>query len=142
MGAIDRRLADLVPAGLRRNREGARLSPHRLARAVEFMQAHIADDIGVAQIAAAASLSLFHFSRAFRNTTGLSPYRYLLQCRVARVRELLADGDRPLAEVAALAGFADQSHMTNMFKRWTGVTPLRYRQCLLPLFARAEAREA
>lgn len=117
MGAIDHSLADLVPARLRRNPEGARLSPRRLARAVEFMHAHIADDIGVAQVAAAASLSLFHFSRAFRNTTGLSPYRYLLQCRVAKVRELLADGDRPLAEIAARAGFADQSHMTNMFKR-------------------------
>jgi transcriptional regulator GlxA family with amidase domain len=130
MGALDPCLASLVsrgPALPRRKREGARLSPRRLARAIEFMHAHVADDIGVKEIAAAASLSAFHFARAFRNTTGMPPYRCLLQCRVAKVRELLSIGDRSLAQIAAAAGFADQSHMTNVFRRLAGMTPSRYR---------------
>ena len=57
----------------------------------------------------------------------MPPYRCLLHCRVTKVRELLSIGDRPLAEIAAAAGFADQSHMTNVFKRLTGTTPLAFR---------------
>lgn len=130
MGAIDPCFAGLVPTNVVTGRlvpGGARLSPRRLCRAIEFMLAHVAEDVSVERIAVAASLSVFHFSRAFRNTTGLSPYQYLLHCRVARVRELLLNGDLSLAEVAAQAGFADQSHMTNLFKRLAGTTPLRYR---------------
>jgi AraC family transcriptional regulator len=115
------------PAVARRKPAGVRLSQRRLARVIEFMQAHLAADIGVKEMAAAASLSAFHFARAFRNTTGMPPYRCLLHCRVARVRELLSIGDSSLAQIAAATGFADQSHMTNVFRRLAGMTPSRYR---------------
>lgn len=129
MGAIEHYLSKLMPGGnlpARQAGNGARLSQRRLQRAVEFMRAHIADDIRLEDIAAAANLSVFHFARAFRNTTGVPPYRYFLECRVERVRELLPDDDGTLAEIAVQAGFADQSHMCNVFKRLTGLTP---RQC-------------
>jgi AraC family transcriptional regulator len=127
MGAIETCFTARGVALARHRPAGARLSPRRLARAVEFMRQHLADDIGVKEIAAAASLSAFHFARAFRNTTGMPPYRCLLHCRVTKVRELLSIGDRPLAEIAAAAGFADQSHMTNVFRRLAGMTPSQYR---------------
>jgi AraC family transcriptional regulator len=55
--------------------------------------------------------------------TGLAPHRYLLQVRVAHVKALLRDSDRDLALIAMDAGFFDQSHMTRVFRRLTGVTP-------------------
>jgi AraC-like DNA-binding protein len=112
----------------RRGRRRARLSPRRLRQAIDFMRTHVAGHVSVGQIAAAASLSVFHFSRAFRGTTGLSPYRYLLHCRVAMACDLLSAGDMPIAEVAAQAGFSDQSHMTNVFRRLSGLTPSQYRR--------------
>jgi AraC family transcriptional regulator len=107
---------------------GTVLSQRRLLRAIAYMRAHIAGVITLHDIARDANLSVYHFARAFRNTTGITPYRYLLGCRIEKVRELLPDCDMPLAEVAALAGFADQSHMCNVFKRLTGETPREFRQ--------------
>jgi AraC family transcriptional regulator len=112
----------------RARRADAGLSQRRLFDALAFMRKHLAEDIRLAQIAAAANLSVHHFSRSFRNTTGIPPYRYLLDCRVDKVKALLPDDGIPLADIAARAGFADQAHMGNVFKRLTGLTPLQYRR--------------
>lgn len=76
----------------------------------------------LAGLAAAAGLSRYQFLRAFTHLTGLPPHAYLLQRRMQRARRLVAAG-LPLAEVAAAAGFADQSHMTRVFARHLGLTP-------------------
>jgi AraC family transcriptional regulator len=59
---------------------------------------------------------------------GLSPYQYVIQCRVERARLLLQRGDLTIEQVALLVGFADQSHLTYHFKRLIGVTPKRFMQ--------------
>ena len=97
-------------------------------RAIEFIEANLAGDIRLTDIAAAAGQSLFHFSRTFRAATGLTPHRYLTLARVQRVRALLLDSDRSLAAIADEAGFSDQSHMSKVFKNWTGSTPKRFRK--------------
>ncbi|WP_316317403.1 helix-turn-helix domain-containing protein, partial [Clavibacter michiganensis] len=71
-------------------------------------------------------LSRYQLLRAFRTSTGMPPYAWLAQHRVARARGLLDAGLRP-AEVAALVGFADQAHLTRWFRRVPGVTPAAYR---------------
>ena len=59
-----------------------------------------------------AGLSVCHFARMFKQTVGISPHRYVLQCRVEFARELIAGTDMPLSEIAIVTGFSDQSHYT------------------------------
>jgi AraC family transcriptional regulator len=79
-------------------------------------------------MAAVARLSTYHFARQFKAATGLPPHRYVIMRRVERAKQLLQrDGDLSLAEVAARAGFADQSQLSRHFRRLVGVTPGRFR---------------
>lgn len=103
------------------------LPPHLLRRAQDFMNAHLATDLTLEEVARQVGVSPRHFARAFRQSVGLPPHQWLLRRRIDRARELLASGDSPLAEVAVRCGFADQSHFTSTFRRATGTTPGRYR---------------
>jgi AraC family transcriptional regulator len=79
-------------------------------------------------MAAVARLSAYHFARQFKAATGLPPYQYVLLRRVERAKQLLqGGGDFSLAEVAACAGFSDQSQFCRHFKRLVGVTPGQFR---------------
>jgi AraC-like DNA-binding protein len=71
----------------------------------------------------------FHVIRAFREATGLAPHQYLIQVRVERARQFLAEGTVP-SLAAAMTGFADQSHLTYHFKKHLGITPGNYRRCV------------
>jgi AraC-like DNA-binding protein len=86
---------------------------------------------GLADLAAEAGLSRYQLLRSFRAEVGMPPYAWLAQHRVARARLLLDRGHRP-AEVAALAGFADQAHLTRWFRRVVGVTPGAYAASVWP----------
>jgi AraC family transcriptional regulator len=78
-------------------------------------------------MASAARLSVYHFARQFKAATGLPPHKYVIMRRVERAKELLQTNTHlTLAEVAAHAGFSDQSHLSHHFKRHVGVTPGRY----------------
>ena len=79
-------------------------------------------------MAAATCLSAYHFARQFKRATGLPPHQYVIARRVERARQLLQTGsDFSLAEVAAHAGFSDQSQFSHHFKRLVGVTPGQFR---------------
>lgn len=91
-------------------------------RAREFIHESYDREISLKSIARAANLSRDHLLRLFRREIGLSPYRYLLQVRVQHARQLITRGV-PLSDVALAVGFCDQSHLTNHFKRFVGVTP-------------------
>ena len=89
---------------------------------------HLDADLTLERLAAAARLSVYHFARQFRAATGLPPHQYVILRRVERAKQLLQAGrDLPLAEVAARAGFADQSQFSRHFKRLVGVTPGQFR---------------
>jgi AraC family transcriptional regulator len=74
-------------------------------------------------MAAAAGYSPFQFARMFKATTGLAPHQYVLRLRVERACRLVRGGAASLAEVALAAGFYDQAHLTNVFRKTLGVTP-------------------
>jgi AraC family transcriptional regulator len=103
----------------------------RFRRIEEYVEANLGEDLPLGVLAEVVGLSPKHFSRAFRATTGQPPHRWLVERRVREAQRLLRDPSLPLAEIAALLGFADQSHFTATFRRVTGLTPGAQRRQLL-----------
>jgi len=106
------------------------LSPERLRRVRDFIEAHLDDDLSLTVLADIACLSPYHFSRSFKESAGVGPQRYVIQRRLERAKTLLRRSKEPLALIAQEAGFADQSHLTSIFRREMGVTPGRFRAAL------------
>ncbi len=104
------------------------LSPRRLRRVLCLIEARLADNLSLADLAAEAGLSPHHFTRAFRAATGLPPYRYLMRERIARARLLIVTTELSLAQIAFDCGFSSQAHFTTAFTRLTGTTPGRLRK--------------
>lgn len=102
------------------------LSPVRLKKVKDYIEDTIGGDISLQALASVAGLSLFHFSRAFRQSTGLSPFQYILKSRVSRARDLLLAPFARIQDVALECGFCDQAHLTRHFKRFTGTTPAAF----------------
>jgi AraC-like DNA-binding protein/mannose-6-phosphate isomerase-like protein (cupin superfamily) len=88
-----------------------------------------ADETSLHVLAQKTGVTPFRVIRAFREATGLAPHQYLIQVRVERARQFLADGAVP-SLAAAMTGFADQSHLTYHFKKHLGITPGNYRRCV------------
>jgi AraC family transcriptional regulator len=121
-------LRDHSTASMPESRPRETLAPFRLRQVMDFVDAHLGDPISLAQLAQIGHASAFHFSRAFKNSLGETPYQYILRCRVDRARALLTSTGRPLPEVATTCGFRDARHLTKTFQRLTGVTPGHFRK--------------
>jgi AraC-like DNA-binding protein len=102
--------------------------PPRVRRRVrEYIDAHLNENISIQTLADTAGLSMHHFARAFKQSEGVTPHDYLIQRRIKRTIELLADTDLPLSEIALVVGFSDQSHCARRFRERVGVCPRDYR---------------
>ena len=128
--AVDATIARLADSLDRRSdrrpqRPGARYSFAAAERARQLLEESTDPTISSAELEHASGLDRYALARAFRAAFGSSPHRYLVAKRVARAQRLLATG-ASLAEAAAGAGFADQSHFTRHFKAHLGLTPGRY----------------
>jgi transcriptional regulator GlxA family with amidase domain len=106
------------------------LPPRALRRVREFVDEHLEENIGIQALASIAGLSMYHFARAFKQSERITPHEYLIQCRVQRAKDLLAETDLPLSEIALASGFSDQSHCARRFREHVGVTPSSYRWSL------------
>jgi AraC family transcriptional regulator len=106
------------------------LAPMQLRRVVDFIESHLGDEVALTDLAGLAGLSTHHFGEAFKASMGRPPYRYLIERRVERARELLSAGKLPIVEIANVAGFSSQAHLTTNFRRMTGFTPGRFRRSL------------
>jgi AraC family transcriptional regulator len=104
------------------------LDGRRLARVLAFIDAHLDRDMTLEELAREACLSRFHFARAFKAATSISPHRYVLQRRLDRAKTLLKDDGLSLAEVALVCGFSSQAHFSSSFKQAIGVSPGLFRQ--------------
>jgi len=106
------------------------LPPRSMRRVREFIEEHLEENISIQALANIASLSMYHFARAFKQSEGMTPHDYLIQRRVQRTKDLLAETDLPLSEIALASGFSDQSHCARRFREHVGVTPSSYRWSL------------
>ncbi|MGK9232580.1 AraC family transcriptional regulator [Inquilinus limosus] len=125
------RLAALDRAPPPASRHGP-LGRRALARVRDYVDAHIAEDISLAGMAAAAGMGADSFARRFKAATGTAPYAFVLEERIRRAEALLRDTAVPLGAVAMRLGFSSQSHFTATFRRLRGVTPRAYRMRILP----------
>jgi AraC family transcriptional regulator len=92
-----------------------------------YIDEHLHAALSLRDLAAVAHLSPYYFARRFKESTGLSPHRYIIARRIERAKQLLRDEELTLAQVAARTGFWDQGHFSRHFKRLVGVTPRRFR---------------
>jgi len=100
-------------------------APDAVRRVREYLDAHYATSVTLAQLSGIARLSRYHLIRIFRRSVGLPPYMYLELVRIERAKALLRSG-APISQVAYGTGFSDQSHLTRLFKRIVGVPPGQY----------------
>jgi len=136
-GTMDRLLADSLVMALAmrvaqrfsttRSQEEPDLPRPRLRRVLDYIETHLGQDLTLTELASVACLSPSHFSRAFKQEIGTGLRCYTVQRRVQRAREMLLHSSDSLAGIAAATGFADQSHLTVVFRRETGITPGRFR---------------
>lgn len=96
--------------------------PRAVQVAREYLEAHVAHNVSLSQLAQIAGLSPFHLVRVFHQAMGLPPHAYLNHIRLERAKQLLLAGSS-VVTVAYEVGFADQSHLTKRFKQIYGVTP-------------------
>jgi AraC family transcriptional regulator len=104
------------------------LAPWQERRAKELMSAKLNEEIPLSRLATECGLSVRHFARAFRQSTGVPPHRWLLKHRVERAKALLSDHALSLADIAVSCGFADQSHFTRVFAAMVAVSPGAWRR--------------
>lgn len=104
------------------------LAPQALRRAIERLRSDSDSDVSLAALASDAGLSRFHFCRAFKESTGLSPHSWLRQHRLEQAMNTLRDTEIPIATVAAELGYASQTAFAAAFRRLTGETPSDWRR--------------
>ena len=113
------------PLALRSYRGG--MPRTRLNRVLEYIAAELQEDLSLAVLAEIAGMNLYYFSRLFKQSTGLSPHRYILEQRIRRAQHFLRTSDMTILEASVRSGFANQGHFTKVFRRFVGVTPTEYR---------------
>lgn len=99
------------------------LGKHEITRLTEYIEDNLDRSIGLAELAKVVNVSRFHFIRLFKRSTGTTPIDFVEQSRIERARVLITETDIPLAEIALMTGFADQSHFTRRFRDRVGCTP-------------------
>ena len=119
---VARRVPNFAVAAARVRPTGG-LAPGALRRVREYIETTFARKIDLSHLAGIAGLSTSHFSRAFKQSIGMPPHRYVLVRRLAAAAELIRKTAKPLAEVAIEVGFSDQPHFTRIFTQITGETP-------------------
>jgi AraC family transcriptional regulator len=116
------------------------IPPYRLKHIIEFIHAHLDGRLSLVEMAELAHMSVAYFTITFKQSTGLTPHRYVLECRISQAHQLLKYTSLPLSAIAARLGFASQSHFTAVFRKHTGLTPRAYqRSCGVKAVTEIEA---
>lgn len=97
---------------------------------LEFIRENLHRDLSLSDLAGLAGLSRFHFARAFKRTTGFSPYQFILSARVERAKASLAESDKSMLEISQSLGFGNQGQFAAAFRKLVGATPSQFRRGL------------
>ena len=108
--------------------EGAGLARWQLNRVVAHIEQNIDRSLRIKDLAQFVGLSASHFARAFRQSVGVAPRNFVLECRIARAKSLMQTSELPLSEVALACGLSDQAHLSRLFRRFTGMPPNAWRR--------------
>lgn len=108
--------------------DGHGLSKVRQQLVLDYIQAHLDQDLGLHQLANLLQLSPRYFAELFKQSMGVAPHQYVIQQRIERAQQFLKQGEMTITEVACRTGFANQSHLTRHFKRLVGITPGAFRR--------------
>lgn len=103
----------------------------RLRRAIDYLEAHLSDEVGLNELATVVGLSTARLSGLFREGTGEPPHRWLMNRRFIRACDLLANPSLTITDVAYQSGFASSQHLAAVMRRRLGTTPTAYRRNLL-----------
>jgi AraC family transcriptional regulator len=110
------------------------MAPHKLRRAVALIDHHLSDEeegrVALRAVAQDVSMSYFHFSRAFKQSMGMTATNYIAERRIERAKKMLEETEMPISEIALRSGFSSQSHFTTAFRRLAGATPKAFRATL------------
>ena len=104
------------------------LSPRKLQTAIDYIETNLEGKIGLDALAKITQTSPYHFSRLFKQSTGITPYQYVIQQRIELGKQLLRKEELPIAEIAMMCGFASQSSFTTAFRKLVGITPKAYQK--------------
>jgi AraC family transcriptional regulator len=110
--------------------QGSALSSTMLSRLLTYIGANLETNLSLRDLADLVQTNVYSFARSFTQSMGLPPHQYILRERIERAKLLLCDPALPLTEVALRSGFADQSHLTNAFRRMTNISPRAYRSAV------------
>jgi AraC family transcriptional regulator len=116
--AIGRSLDRALPDGL---------TPSKLHRTIAYIQAHLAHELALAELAAVAQMSPAHCARLFKQATGRMPHQYIIMSRIECAQRLPTETALSLSEIGDRIGYTDQSHFTALFRRHVATTPNVYR---------------
>jgi AraC family transcriptional regulator len=103
----------------------------QVRKAIEYLQDTVERKFELTQVAEAAGLSKFYLERLFKQATGFHLHTYATHLRIDRAKQLLSETSKPLSSIAFDLGFSDQSHFTNVFRKFVGITPRAYRANLV-----------
>src|SRR6476619_892914 len=110
------------------------MAPHKLRQAIALIDHHLSDEeegrVALRVIARAVRMSYFHFSRAFKQSMGMTATTYIAERRIERAKRMLEETELPISEIALRSGFSSQSHFTTAFRRLAGATPKAFRAAL------------
>ena len=106
------------------------LARRKLKQALHYIHHNLNGNIKISDIASLLGISQYYFCRLFRESTGIAPYRYVIQQRIAKVKILIKEDELPLSDIAIECGFSSQSQMTYHFRKVVGVTPKVYQNQL------------
>jgi AraC family transcriptional regulator len=109
-------------------RPPGRLAPWQINRVIAHIEANLAATIQARDLASAVNLSMSHFFRGFKVSTGMTPFGYVSQRRVELALKLMRTTSDPLSQIAIQCGLCDQSHLCRLFRRLVGETPDAWRR--------------
>ena len=110
------------------------MAPHKLRQAISLIDHHLSEEeegrVALRAVARAVRMSYFHFSRAFKQSMGMTATNYIAERRIERAKKMLEETELPISEIALRSGFSSQSHFTTAFRRLAGATPKAFRAAL------------